>query len=282
MLTAPKSSVSPQPTLSSSRSTRVIEELQSTWNQLEQDLITTKTQLENARTAKEQYELEAQAHAESNTQCRTNVQELMQLLESKQQLLDKTKKRSLEMEAEMKKLKDEAVHSRKQFKELQDKQKLLELDCRKAAERKEYIQRQQTVLAEAIHSMSTRFQREMADLNHDLTTMRRQLGILLAEHQHILSVTESRIQRERASRDQWIEKVQSVQQRSSAEMKDAANHICSEMQSLITNVNASSENTASLTLSIEKCRDEVHSLIYRIKTYAYDLDEEPVNTSSDN
>ncbi|KAI7883215.1 hypothetical protein K492DRAFT_159723 [Lichtheimia hyalospora FSU 10163] len=267
MLTPP-ASVHPQPTTSSSsRSTRVVEQLQDTLNGLQKELVSTRLQLETARQTKAQSEIDAQNYVESNKQYRHDIKGLMQVLESKQELLDTTKRSSMAMEAQVKKLRDEALASRKKLEELRRKEQVLERDRNAAVAEKEQTERQQIVLKQAMESLATRFEREVCGLRQDLDSVQHQVQVMADGSETIARTVEAKIQQCTQERKMLITRMQTLRSHMQGNLQQFVDQMHAEIQPLLRSVNQSASTTKDFEYSVLKCRGEVNGLVARIRAY---------------
>ncbi|KAI9259031.1 hypothetical protein BY458DRAFT_517548 [Sporodiniella umbellata] len=107
--------VSPRPITNSSRSTRVIEELQENLEGIEKEIDHLRAQLQHARDNQEQFENDNQKNIQENQQLRRDITGITQLLESKQRVLEETKRMYSEGEARVKELKSEVTQARQRL-----------------------------------------------------------------------------------------------------------------------------------------------------------------------
>ncbi|KAI9490933.1 hypothetical protein BDB00DRAFT_960437 [Zychaea mexicana] len=265
MLTPP---VHPQPTTStSSRTTRVVEQLQDTLDNLQKELISTRSQLETARQAKAQSELDAHNYVESNKKYRTDIQGLMQTLEVKQQVLDTTKKSSMAMEAQVKKLRDEALASRKKLEELRRKEQVLERDRNVAVAEKEQTERQHIVLKESVARLSTRFEREAAGLRQDLTSVQDQVSLMSERGKLIAQLSEQKIKQCAAERKELIAGLEIMRVKMQENLQRFVQQMRAEIGPLLDDVNQSTSTTKDFEYAVLRCRGEVNGLVARIRAY---------------
>ncbi|KAI9268066.1 hypothetical protein BDA99DRAFT_558247 [Phascolomyces articulosus] len=266
MLTPP--SVHPQPTTSTSaRTTRVVEQLQDTLDNLQKELISTRSQLETARQAKAQSELDAHNYVESNKKFRGDIQVLMQTLEGKQQILDSTKKSSMTMEAQVKKLRDEALASRKKLEELRRKEQVLERDRNAAVAEKEQTERQHIVLKESVQRLETRFEREVAGLRQDLSLVQSQVQLMSERSQLIATLSEQKIKQCAAERKELIAGLQAMRGQMQDNLQCFVQQMRTELAPLLDHVNQSSSTIKDFEYSVLRCRGEVNGLVARIRAY---------------
>ncbi|KAI8145564.1 hypothetical protein BJV82DRAFT_604203 [Fennellomyces sp. T-0311] len=266
MLTPP--SVHPQPTTSTStRTTRVVEQLQDTLDNLQKELISTRAQLEAARQTKAQYELDAHNYVESNKKFRSDIQELMQTLETKQQVLDTTKKSSMAMEAQVKKLRDEALASRKKLEELRRKEQVLERDRNAAVAEKEQTERQHIVLKESVKRLETRFEREVAGLRQNLVSVQEQVHHMSEQSKAIAKLSEQKIKHCASERKELIAGLEVMRTKMQDNLQRFVQQMRLEMAPLLQDVNRSISTTKDFEYAVLRCRGEVNGLVARIRAY---------------
>ncbi|KAG0173457.1 hypothetical protein DFQ28_008408 [Apophysomyces sp. BC1034] len=253
--------------MSSSRSTKVIEQLQETWETIQKDLANTKTQLASARQLKCQAEEDAKNNAESNRSYRTNIQELMQVLESKQQALDMTKKSSVDLESQVKKLKNEALASRKQLEDLRRKEQVLERDRDIAVAEKERTERQCQILTESMTVLGSRFEREMTGLRNDLTTVEHQVASIADHAQEQALSAESKIRKQTDKRKEHMRRLVEAKTLLETNTQAFVDHVQAEFQTLIDAIDKAAGRTDDFQTAVSRCRGEVNGLVSRIRTY---------------
>ncbi|ORY93088.1 hypothetical protein BCR43DRAFT_496306 [Syncephalastrum racemosum] len=252
---------------SSSRSTRVVEQLQDTLETLQKELVSTRAQLHAARQTKSQCEREAHDYVESNKQFRKDIQGLMSLLESKQKLLDDTKKSSMAMEAKVKQLKNEALGSRQKLEALRRREQVLERDRDAAVAQKCQTERQQIVLRSSIKTLEHRLEQEVASLRHDLHHIRDQAATVSDQSRRVAQDTEAKIKTCTTARDQLLHRALVLRKDQEDNFSNFVNEIQAKLQELLQAVDRSKADTQSVDYAAHKCRGEVNGLVARIRAY---------------
>ncbi|KAI8332685.1 hypothetical protein BC941DRAFT_381313 [Chlamydoabsidia padenii] len=266
----------PQPSKSTSnyRSTRVIEELQETWDTLQKDLITTKTQLDTALEAKKNNEQQSKDYVQSNQECRAQIQELMKLLEDKQQSLDVTKQQSVALENKVKQLKDEAMISRKHLDDLKKRETQLGQDRDAAVLAKACVEQQQKILEQSVLDLDHRSTKEQQQLEKELDTLKHQLDQVSSRNQWMADMMVSVMDDETRTRREWIQQMHTQHQQQRQTTKLFIEKIQLELQSLLEQVNSlgggdsHSNNTLDLDVEVKQCQDEINGLVQKIQSYS--------------
>ncbi|KAL0080149.1 hypothetical protein J3Q64DRAFT_1752933 [Phycomyces blakesleeanus] len=253
---------------SSSRSTRVIGQLNETWEKIQKEVATAKSQYEALCAAKQQNENDAIAFAESNTVYRANIQQLMQVLESKQQVLDNTKESSQELEAEVKRLKDEAMASRRQLEDLRKKEQVLEQDRDRAVAAKEQVQRQYDVLRESLVGLDSKCERQVAGLKHSLGSVHLQMKQMMEDTHVATEWLENEIQNHAAERAHSAQVLEEVHSKMNEADKVYVDEIQQELQQLLDNLTLHSSHNEDWKQAVEQCRGQVSGLVHRIREYS--------------
>ncbi|KAI8371700.1 uncharacterized protein BYT42DRAFT_537559 [Radiomyces spectabilis] len=267
-LLAPSPVVHPQPSLStSSRSTRVIEQLQATLDSIQKEVMATKSQLETIRQTKRQYELEAQSYIECNAEYRKSIQELMHILETKQHRLNDTKRSSTDLESKVKKFKDEALASRKQLEDLRRKEQVLERDRNVAVAERDLVVRQQHVLKQSVDMLKSRFDREVVSLKQDLSLVHMQIQTMTEKSQTMVKLMETKVSQRALTRQQLMTQLTLVRRQMENNTQTFLDRIRAELQALLDDVDQSTRQTDNFQFAVTRCRGEVNGLIARIKAY---------------
>ncbi|KAF7723735.1 hypothetical protein EC973_001711 [Apophysomyces ossiformis] len=259
--------IHPQPSVSNSRSTRVIEQLQDKLDSVQKEVLSIRKQLESARQVKQQCELESQAYADSNVQYRATIQELIQTLETKQKSLDSTKRSSIHLETQVKKLKDEALASRKQLEDLRRKERVLERDRDMAVAEKGQTERQHLVLRECVQKLSSRFENEVVGLRQDLETVQGQIKVMAERSLILANGVEARIKQRTMERRQLMSQLTAVRTQMEANTQRFVDQVRSELQALMNDVYRTANRTDDFHSAVTKCRGEVSGLVARIRAY---------------
>ncbi|KAI9498759.1 hypothetical protein BDB00DRAFT_783861 [Zychaea mexicana] len=241
----------------SSRSGKVLVQLQQQWETIQKELASTRQQLQVAKETKKQNTLQAQEYAESNTQYRSEIQTLMRTLDSKQQQLNTTKKSSQSMETQVKKLKHEAHVARKELEVALEKH-------RNETEEQARLEQHYKVLKD---SMASGPQREVDCLRRELQVVKAQLA-MMTERCYLLSkVHESRAYQWAEEQKEKIEQLQKMRDQVQATNQTFVERVREELQALS---KTAEESDGDLQAAVTRCQSEVSDLVLSIRTYAKD------------
>lgn len=173
----------------------------------------------------------------------------------------------MEMEAQVKKLRDEALASRKKLEELRRKEQVLERDRNAAVAEKEQTERQQIVLLESIKSLESRFEREVAVLRRDLAVVQSYISEVSERSARVAREIEQKIEQQVAARRQLIEHLETVRKKMQANLHQFVEQMRAELQPLLDDVNRSTAHTKDFEYAVIRCRGEVNGLVARIRAY---------------
>ncbi|CEG65322.1 hypothetical protein RMATCC62417_02125 [Rhizopus microsporus] len=266
---------SPRPASSSSRSTRVLEELQENLENIQKELENTKQQVNNnnifkaspshmyqlqvARDTKEQYEKENQSFIESNKQLRAEIHEVMQVLESKQQLLDDTKKQYLSNENRVKQLKDEAMAARKELDDLKRRELMIEKERRTVGILKEKLSQQSKLLDQSVTRHQTEFDKEIQAQKELLESIQQETQRL--KSLNIADIVKEKIEKQASERKRLIEDLKRVEEEMEENTQSFIEQIKSDLTALLNHV----DTQPDLSEQVNQCKDAVNSLSVKIK-----------------
>jgi chromosome segregation ATPase len=227
------------------------------WKQLE---TTTEARINNEKSAKD--------FMESNTQLRSDIQILMQTLESKQQILDTTRAATADKELQVKTLRDEALLSRKQLEELASREKEL-LEARDSAiEHTQRSEREHLTIRDAFGSIQLKYEKDIQQLQQDLDDLQIQFKQISAKSEQSMSILQKQMQNIMDSRDTDISEVSRLSsclaEKNQAFVHKTAAQVHELRQEISSYVNQS-ENIAG---NVVGCRDEVNGLITRMRNFA--------------
>lgn len=205
---------------------------------------------------------------ESNTQLRSDIQILMQTLESKQQILDTTRAATADKELQVKTLRDEALLSRKQLEELASREKEL-LEARDSAiEHTQRSEREHLTIRDAFGSIQLKYEKDIQQLQRDLDDLQRQFKQISAKSEQSMSILQKQMQNIMDSRDTDISEVSRLgsclAEKNQAFVHKAAAQVHELRQEISSYINQS-ENIAG---NVVGCRDEVNGLITRMRNFA--------------
>ncbi|KAI8067951.1 hypothetical protein BC940DRAFT_299956 [Gongronella butleri] len=258
----------PQQTMSS-RSSRVLEQLQETWQVLQKDLETTQAQLAVAREAKNKSETQSAEHVASNKECRAQIQELMKVLEGKERALDDTRQQSTIMEGKVKQLKEEAAAARKQMEALKAREKELERERDRAVSAKDLVDQQQKALCRAVDHIQDRAaieHRAMIDELHRLRHIVQQkqqqytwFAELLPENGQLEQKDDIVIDADLAAH------VKGIQDEQRQVTQTLVNDIEAQVRALSSEIAAMDP---TVNEQVQECHEQVTQLIQRIQSFA--------------
>ncbi|KAI8340437.1 hypothetical protein BC941DRAFT_459861 [Chlamydoabsidia padenii] len=257
----------PQPTLSSSRSTRVVEQLQDKLDRLYKEVAASRAQLESLRQAKHQHETQTKSYTESNRQYRIHIQGLMQILETKEKTLVGTKRSSVSMESQVKTLKDEALLSRQQLEALRRREQVLARERDVAVTKKEQWERQQIVLHSSLNQLEHRLDREAGALRQQLAVVQERAAAMKITHENLMAMvvkTMDRYVMDRSARYQQLALARDNLQHQTQQWIDLTH---SHLLTLSTGTGLSGTTTDEFHVAVNRCRGEVNGLVMKIRAY---------------
>lgn len=191
----------------------------------------------------------------------------MQVLESKQQLLDSTKQTSVRMEAQVKRLKDEALASRKKLEDLRKKELVLERDRDLAVAEKEQTKRQQIVFRQSVKDLEQRFEREVAGLRQDLDNVKAMVAVVAEHSKSVATSIETKIKQRAAARRELEIRLGQLQKQMQDNLHQFAQQMQAEIGPLLENAHRSAGETKDFEAAVLKCRGEVNGLVARIRSF---------------
>lgn len=230
-------------------------QLQQDWESIQKELAATRSQLDTVRESKKKYQLEAQEYAESNTQLRAEIQNLMRTLDSKQQQLNQSKRSSQDMESEVKRLKQEAAKARKELDAAMEKHKFV-------TEEKARLDQHYKVLEE---SMASGPQREVDRLRQELRVVNAQLAIVAERCSLASKIHETRAYQWVEEQQQRLDALRRMRDQVQSNTQAFVDHVRSELEALASNVQ---ETDGDLQTAVERCQSDMERLIVSIRTYA--------------
>ncbi|KAI8067006.1 uncharacterized protein B0P05DRAFT_553193 [Gilbertella persicaria] len=252
----------PRSASSSSRTTRVMEELQDNLETIQKELENTKIQLLTVKENKEQSEKENEEFIESNKQLRADIQEIMQILESKQQLLDSTKKTSMGTENQVKQLKDEAMAARKELDDLKRREHTIEKECRTIELLKEKQLQNKKTLEQSVAQSQAEFAKEIGALEMELASVQDQIQAL--KQKDVAAEAKQMVEKQAKERQALIQHYKQIQEQIESNHQQFVDLVKQELKELMEQV---TEETG-LDTQVNHCKEDVDSLIARIKSNA--------------
>ncbi|KAI8644027.1 hypothetical protein BD408DRAFT_384549 [Parasitella parasitica] len=231
----------PRPASSSSRTNRVFLELQENLESLQKDLENTKGQ-----------------------KLRSDIQEVMQILESKQELLDSTKQTYVCTENKVKQLKDEAMEARKELDELKRRELTIEKECRTIRSQMEKQLQHQKTVEQRVAQSQAEFDKEIQALKLELTSIQQNIEVIKAKD--IAKEVQDIIKRQTQERELWIKDFERIQKEIEANSQEFLQEIKQELVDLMKHLPTDSDPI--LETEAAHCKDDAQSLIARIKLNA--------------
>ncbi|KAI8380659.1 hypothetical protein EDC96DRAFT_491759 [Choanephora cucurbitarum] len=255
----------PRSTSSSSRTTRVLEELQENLEGIQKELESTKLQLLTVKENKEQSEKENEEFIESNKQLRADIQEIMQVLESKQQLLDSTKKSSVGTENRVKQLKDEALAARKELDDLKRREHTIEKERRTIELLKEKQLQSQKTLEQTVAQSKAEFAKEIQSMEMELASVQDQINTL--KQKDMVAEVKEVVEKQSKERQALIQQYHQVQKEIEANNQQFVELVKQELKDLMDQL-TQQHDSSSLETEVDNCKEDVQGLVSRIKTNA--------------
>lgn len=201
----------------------------------------------------------------------------MGLLETKQHSLDGTKEQSGGLETQAKKLKDDAMMSRKNLNDLKKRESRLVQDRDAAVLAKTRVEQQQKILRQSVHDLDKRLRQEQHRLKRELDQLQRLVGLVTDGNQWMADAMVSNMENETLVRQEWIQQV-SVQQQHQDEVAILfVARIRSELQLLLNQVAAigyggsnrlDALDTLDIDQKVQQCKADVCGLVHRIQSYS--------------
>ncbi|ORX53175.1 hypothetical protein DM01DRAFT_1322924 [Hesseltinella vesiculosa] len=223
--------------LQSSRSTKVIEHLHEKWERIQKELETTRSH------------------------------DLMSILESKEKTLKTTKSTSVSMESQVKKLKDEAMHSRLQLEALRKQEQTLGKERDRAVAKKEQWERHHFVLQQSLAHLEQRLHREAGSLQQSLIYVQHRVVVMNKHHKQLIRLVITTLQCQSTERTSHYHSLSLANQ----QLHTYQQHWLKQLQSNVLDLSLSIQKSGSTTdefhLAFRRCRGEVQGLICKIKAY---------------
>ena len=231
-------------------------------------------QLEIIRQAKIQHERDNMHYTNANKAFRTRIKEIMQVLESKQKLLEGTKGSSNQLESKVKQLKDEAMASRHQLEDLRRREKVLEHDRDAAVKERNQTKQKQNLLQDSIEQFRIRCDRETALLSKDYSVLIEQAKNIVERNECMVELVSLKLQeRKRHVKNLALMKNQ-LRENTQTFVASMKNHL----QELKKEIEESTIQTRNCTTASIQCRGEFNGLVTRIKTAAAEITASEVNS----
>ncbi|CAO3678144.1 unnamed protein product [Rhizopus stolonifer] len=249
----------PRSASSNSRTTRVLEELQGNLENIQKELENTKAQLESVRDAKDQHERDNEDYIESNKNLRAEIQEVVQVLGSKQQLLDDSKKTYTASENKVKQLKEEAAAARKELDDLKRREHTIEKECRTVENLKEKLVQQNKLLEQSVAQHQAEFSQEMEAQRELLASIQQEIERLKSSDMDDLIKT--KMEEQAKERRNIVENMKRVEQEIEFNTKAFIEQVKKELLDVINGLVADD----SFEDQVNQCSEAVKNLAIKIK-----------------
>lgn len=195
------------------------------------------------------------------------ITEIMQVLESKQKLLDGTKGSSVQLEQKVKQLKEKALASRRQLEDLRRREQVLEHDRDVAVKEKNQKKHQKDLLYESIEHLRLQCEKDMSSLQSDLDALTAQSHYITDRNECMMELVHLRLKQRR----QQVEQVMLLKRQNKSNTEVFIDHVRKELQELKTVVQQSTCKTNECTQAAIQCRSEVNGLVSKIKSIAAEI-----------
>jgi chromosome segregation ATPase len=188
----------------------------------------------------------------------------MQILESKQQLLDSTKQTYVSTENKVKQLKDEAMAARKELDDLKRREHTIEKECRTIHLQKEKQLQQQKTFEQTVAQSQAEFDKEIQALELELASV--QQNIQDMKEKDIVKEVQGMVENQAQEREILIKDFEKVQKEIEANNQEFIQQVKQELIDLMKQLPADGEQV--LESEVVNCKDDVENLIARIKSNA--------------
>lgn len=186
----------------------------------------------------------------------------MQILESKQQLLDSTKKSYVTTENRVKQLKDEAMNARKELDDLKRREHAIEKECDTIQMLKEKQVQQKATLEKSVVQLKAEFDKELSALNEELANVKLEIETL--KQKDITKIVQESVEKQAKERQVLVQEFNKVQEEIQVNNQEFIKHVQEELLELLDQLPADQ----SLEQEVNNCKQDVESLVSRIKCNA--------------
>lgn len=185
----------------------------------------------------------------------------MQMLESKQQLLDSTKLTSVNTENRVKQLKDEAISARKELEGLKRRENTIEKECHAVQLEKEKQIQQQKAFEDSVAQTQAEYDKELSELHAELASI--EGNIQRMKEKDIEKDVKELMEKQVKERQEVIKNFENIQK----EMElNNQNFIIQVKQELVQLLNQLSTEEEILSTEVDNCKNDVHTLVSKITT----------------
>ncbi|CEI97704.1 hypothetical protein RMCBS344292_11831 [Rhizopus microsporus] len=183
----------------------------------------------------------------------------MQVLESKQQLLDDTKKQYLSNENRVKQLKDEAMAARKELDDLKRRELMIEKERRTVEILKEKLSQQSKLLDQSVTRHQTEFDKEIQAQKELLESIQQETQRL--KSLNIADIVKEKVEKQASERKRLIEDLKRVEEEMEKNTQSFIEQIKSDLTALLNHV----DTQPDLSEQVNQCKDAINSLSVKIK-----------------
>lgn len=185
----------------------------------------------------------------------------MQILESKQELLDSTKKTYVSTENRVKQLKDEAMSARKELDDLKRREHTIEKECNTILLLKEKQVQQKLSLEKSVVQLNAEFNKELVGLNEELANLRLEVDKL--NKTDLTAAVKLSVEKQAKEREEVLKEFNLVQSQIQSNNQEFIDMVKAELIALMAELPA--EQT-SLETEVHNCKQDVESLVSRVKS----------------
>jgi len=249
-----------RPGNSYSRSTKVLEQLQGNLESIQAEIENTKNQLKSAVEAKEIKDRENENYIEANKELRANIQEVMQILESKQESLDTTKKTHHDTESQVKQLKSEAMAARRELDDLKRKEDMIERERQMIQIQKERHAQHHASLAKSVGQCQAEFNQDMEVVQLEMRAVEHEIERVKALD--LVKIVQKSIQKQAKQRKMLMEEFAQIQADIQGSNQSFMDHIKNELITLLNEVPIAEEGVMD---QVTHCQEDFYQLMSKIK-----------------
>lgn len=185
----------------------------------------------------------------------------MQVLESKQELLDSTKKTYVSTENKVKQLKDEAMNARKELDDLKRREHTIEKECNTIQILKEKQVQQKLSLEKSVVQLKAEFNKELTSLNDELTNLKSE--IVKLNQTDLTTTVKVSVEKQAKERELLLNEFNQVQQQIQSNNQQFIEKVKAELMALLTELPI---DQTSLEIEVDNCKQDVESLVSRVKS----------------
>jgi hypothetical protein len=185
----------------------------------------------------------------------------MQILESKQQLLDSTKKSSSSTENKVKQLKSEALAARKELDDLKRRETTLEKERRTTQLEKEKQMQQQKSFEKSMIKTKSENEKELNTLRLELDVIHKNMQQI--KQKDIQKQVKSIIEKQVKERENVLKNLENIRKEIELNNQNFVIHVKHALVDLLNQL-SSNENDEILTTELENCKNDVNTLVSRI------------------